>query len=1378
MVEMYRSALRDERPRILGIITPEQDTKFIFDHSTLKLEKLLDATMIGVPGEKREQVMAVPDRPHEMAIFYDPHLRMGKLDTPLLRQLRQIDPSMEFFRKEFKDAKHVGYELGSCASDLVWRKALREMDSIGAGYADDDDDEHTDPAVRAARIQQKVKNTIKNWIFAMPNLDYTSRGYNVTPKLVKLIQILRACEPQGDSFRGIVFVQRRSVAHALLDILRVLGDYVGFIRPQVITGHGPFTDPHVQQDLLEDFRIGTTNLLIATKFAEDIEIPSCSCVIRFNIFESQVSYAYARARTRGRNSHLIHMAERGNDVHRRVLADIASMDKRMQRWVDSVVETPESSAPPATLTETPDPYRSDSDDEDDDADVFVKDPTTSGLIQSYNATTVIYRFAASLDDGNEDDSSSQPLFEFQQLRGYGSRNMHICTVILPSRSPIRSISGPPYPTPSAARRAACLQACEELFHKGYLDHRLFPRPRPVSVRDKDDDDVPLVKQKSSGTRSYPRRKPDFWANTKGVFNGQLYPTVISTDSKLEDPNQSYQPIVILTRLPLPHIDNFKIFFAGSPANVFFQSGAPFEVDEEELMLLHKYTLRICRIVANKPFICKLEEMTYFFAPLSSSWIQEAMKLRAKWQFPNVSNHIPWDLVKAAAEEWVVALRRDSIEVLAEDIKDAVIQDRWVEFTRRYDAVRVRPDLSPLSKPEDSPREASYDNLVEYCKARRKGFEGLEDYSQPLVEVSRVPAVTNLLNPSSRPFTSSKKNPAKYLIPELCCKSTVPASTMRMTLLLPSIIRRLDDILLVKELNAKFFDHSIREDLLHTAISAPSAGVEFDYERLELLGDAYLKYLSSIYLFVTNPTLHEGALHIARQRIISNRSLLKNADRSGLPQYIQSKPFTSKAWQPPNFRVFRPPRPVVPDQVTENGEPDTAEKGPEGISQLQDADDTQDTPAPTMNKTAAVSKPDDMTTLTVGEETEKPSRPPNGTEGAPANKPGRRANKRHEDPNVQWLGDKGVADVAEAIIGAAYITAGRELALRVTKAMNIPVPHIDRWTDFARKTLAPPPEVSAPLKPGTVEHIERAIGHTFKRPHLLAQALTHVSIQGHETTSYERLEFIGDAILDFLVIRYIFNRDGQQSPGALTLLKGAMVSNSTLAAVCVYSRIHEFLLYESELITNSINVYSELLEEARKKDEIQANYEGRLPGQYWVDIEQPKVLSDVLESVMGAIYVSDNFSPEGVEAFFDNILRPFFDRHITLKTLSHHPTKILFELFQSRGCQEFEISKSTDPQRPGVAICDVIIHDIILARGEDQTTQFAARKASFFALDALDGDPDFMARYCSCRAQNDAKKAAMKSIKNVEMFLEPDAEDADADADMEMRMVEEIALGSV
>lgn len=81
----------------------------------------------------------------------------------------------------------------------------------------------------------------------------------------------------------------------------------------------------------------------------------------------------------------------------------------------------------------------------------------------------------------------------------------------------------------------------------------------------------------------------------------------------------------------------------------------------------------------------------------------------------------------------------------------------------------------------------------------------------------------------------------------------------------------------------------------------------------------------------------------------------------------------------------------------------------------------------------------------------------------------------------------------------------------------------------------------------------------------------------------------------------------------------------------------------------------------------------------------QALSDVVESVIGAIYISDHFSPVGAETFFDNVLKPFYDRHITLKTLSHHPTKILFELLQAHGCQSFGITKHKGAQQ--ITSCD-------------------------------------------------------------------------------------------
>jgi endoribonuclease Dicer len=64
------------------------------------------------------------------------------------------------------------------------------------------------------------------------------------------------------------------------------------------------------------------------------------------------------------------------------------------------------------------------------------------------------------------------------------------------------------------------------------------------------------------------------------------------------------------------------------------------------------------------------------------------------------------------------------------------------------------------------------------------------------------------------------------------------STLRMGYLLPSITRKIDELLLVKQLNAKLLDHCVKDDLLAIATSSPLAGNNYDYERLELLGARY------------------------------------------------------------------------------------------------------------------------------------------------------------------------------------------------------------------------------------------------------------------------------------------------------------------------------------------------------------------------------------------------------------------------------------------------------------------------------------------------------------------------------------------------------------
>ena len=134
----------------------------------------------------------------------------------------------------------------------------------------------------------------------------------------------------------------------------------------------------------------------------------------------------------------------------------------------------------------------------------------------------------------------------------------------------------------------------------------------------------------------------------------------------------------------------------------------------------------------------------------------------------------------------------------------------------------------------------------------------------------------------------------------------------------------------------------------------------------------------------------------------------------------------------------------------------------------------------------------------------------------------------------------------------------------------------------------------------------------------------------------------------------------------------MVSNAVLAAICVHCGLHQHLLFNSNYLDDDLQDYIDVINERQREAEAQAIRDGKAPAQYWVDVEPPKALSDVIESIIGAIYVSDTFSPVGAERFYEKVLKPFYDRHITLEAIVHHPTKVLFEMLQGLGCQDFSL----------------------------------------------------------------------------------------------------------
>src|SRR5258707_6710570 len=106
------------------------------------------------------------------------------------------------------------------------------------------------------------------------------------------------------------------------------------------------------------------------------------------------------------------MAERGNDIHRRILSRITNIDAYMLQWQEAICNGQESAVPPDSLQETINPYQSDSEEDEDGAKHYVKEPTTSGRIYIQDATTVLYRYAASVRSLADEISENHKLFDF------------------------------------------------------------------------------------------------------------------------------------------------------------------------------------------------------------------------------------------------------------------------------------------------------------------------------------------------------------------------------------------------------------------------------------------------------------------------------------------------------------------------------------------------------------------------------------------------------------------------------------------------------------------------------------------------------------------------------------------------------------------------------------------------------------------------------------------------------------------------------------------------------------------------------------------------------------------------------------------------------
>ncbi|MED6148851.1 hypothetical protein PIB30_056935 [Stylosanthes scabra] len=409
-------------------------------------------------------------------------------------------------------------------------------------------------------------------------------------------------------------------------------------------------------------------------------------------------------------------------------------------------------------------------------------------------------------------------------------------------------------------------------------------------------------------------------------------------------------------------------------------------------------------------------------------------------------------------------------------------------------------------------------------------------------------------------------------------SPMPISVIHSFSFIPSIMHRVESLLVASNLKKMHLDHCM-QNVVSTvkvleAITSKSCGESFHYESLETLGDSFLKYATSQHLFQTYPNHHEGLLTVRREKIISNAALCKFGCSCKLPGFIRNARFDPQTWAVP---------------------------GNKSVSlELEELD----------------------------------------SKGAKAFISGKRKLRR-----------KIIADVVEALIGA-YLSVGGEMAALVF--MN--------WIGIKVNFNISPCESLCSILPEkliNVNFLESLLNYSFRDRHLLVEALTHGSYMLPEIPRcYQRLEFLGDSVLDYLITRHLDNTYPGMSPGQLTDMRAASVNNDCYAWSAIKANLHKHILHASQdLHKDIVGIVHEV-----------SKLSSASPIGWESDTSFPKVLGDIIESLAGAILVDSEYNKETVW----QCIRPLLEPLVTPETLTVHPTRELTELCQK---ESYTINKT-------------------------------------------------------------------------------------------------------
>ena len=221
----------------------------------------------------------------------------------------------------------------------------------------------------------------------------------------------------------------------------------------------------------------------------------------------------------------------------------------------------------------------------------------------------------------------------------------------------------------------------------------------------------------------------------------------------------------------------------------------------------------------------------------------------------------------------------------------------------------------------------------------------------------------------------------------------------------------------------------------------------------------------------------------------------------------------------------------------------------------------------------------------------------------------------------------------------------------------------------------------------LEILEKNIGYTFSNKALLKNALTHTSYAyENHIQSNEKLEFLGDSILEFLSSKYIYNNYPKLKEGEMTKVRATVVCEDSLYKIADKHNFSDFLyLGKSEAVSH-----------------------GRT---------KPAILADSVEAVIAAIYFDSGL--EEAEKFIITNLAEAVEASSKNVGMKDHKT-VLQEKLQQNGSVHinYEVIKTTGPDHEKTFTVEVYCNEKALATGEGKTKKQAEMQAAEKALEKL------------------------------------------------------------